>query len=147
MAPSLRETLARAAYSTLLRLVTPLYLARLWWRGRHEPAYRLAWRERLGGMDSASGEPPSGRLWLHAVSLGETRAAAALFAAACGLWCISLGVVDASFLQDKEQKVPNFVLAGRPWRILGVDWKGGTCSVEPAEVGGYPRWFGLPWRG
>jgi ATP-dependent Lhr-like helicase len=55
-----------------------------------------------------------------------------------------VGVVDASFLQDKEQKVPNFVLAGRPWRIVGVDWKGGTCSVEPAEVGGYPRWFGLP---
>lgn len=55
-----------------------------------------------------------------------------------------VGVVDASFLQDKEQKVPSFVLAGRPWRIVGVDWKGGTCSVEPAEVGGYPRWFGLP---
>jgi ATP-dependent helicase Lhr and Lhr-like helicase len=55
-----------------------------------------------------------------------------------------VGVVDASFLQDKEQKVPNFVLAGRPWRIIGVDWKGGTCSVEPAEAGGYPRWFGLP---
>lgn len=55
-----------------------------------------------------------------------------------------VGVVDAAFLQDKEQKVPNFVLAGRPWRILGVDWKGGTCSVEPAESGGYPRWFGQP---
>ena len=55
-----------------------------------------------------------------------------------------VGVVDASFLQDKEQKVPNFVLAGRPWRIVGVDWKGGTCSVEPAEAGGYPRWFGMP---
>lgn len=55
-----------------------------------------------------------------------------------------VGVVDASFLQDKEQKVPNFVLAGRPWRIVGVDWKGGTCAVEPAEAGGYPRWFGLP---
>lgn len=55
-----------------------------------------------------------------------------------------VGVVDASFLQDKEQKVANFVLAGRPWRIVGVDWKGGTCSVEPAEAGGYPRWFGLP---
>lgn len=55
-----------------------------------------------------------------------------------------VGVVDASFLQDKEQKVPNFVLAGRPWRIVGVDWKSGTCSVEPAEVGSYPRWFGLP---
>ncbi|MCU0657675.1 MAG: ATP-dependent helicase, partial [Polyangiaceae bacterium] len=55
-----------------------------------------------------------------------------------------VGVVDASFFQDKEQKVPNFVLAGRPWRIVGVDWKGGTCAVEPAEVGSYPRWFGLP---
>lgn len=55
-----------------------------------------------------------------------------------------MGVVDASFLQDKEQKVPNFVLAGRPWHVVGVDWRGGTCSVEPAEAGGYPRWFGLP---
>ena len=68
-------TLARAAYSTLLRLATPLYLARLWWRGRHEPMYRHAWRERLGGFD---GEPGTGRVWVHAVSLGETRAAAAL---------------------------------------------------------------------
>jgi len=77
----MKETLARAAYSTLLRLATPLYFARLWWRGRREPAYRRAWRERLGGFAGARaepGEPRPGRLWLHAVSLGETRAAAAL---------------------------------------------------------------------
>jgi ATP-dependent Lhr-like helicase len=55
-----------------------------------------------------------------------------------------VGVIDASFLQAKEQNFPSFVLAGRPWRIVSVDWKSGTCSVEPAEVGGYPRWFGLP---
>jgi ATP-dependent Lhr-like helicase len=55
-----------------------------------------------------------------------------------------VGVVNASFVQDKEQKVPNFVLAGRAWHINGVDWKGGTCSVEPAEAGAYPRWFGQP---
>ena len=71
-------TLARAAYSTLLRLATPLYLARLWWRGRHEPLYRQAWNERLGGY---RGQAVPGRLWLHAVSLGETRAAAALIEA------------------------------------------------------------------
>jgi len=66
---------ARAAYSTLLRAATPLYLARLIWRGRHEPLYRHALGERLG-----FGPPDTtpGRLWLHAVSLGETRAAAAL---------------------------------------------------------------------
>ncbi len=69
------EWLARSAYSLLLRLATPIYLARLWWRGRREPLYRSHWAERLGG---ASGQPQPGRLWLHAVSLGETRAAAAL---------------------------------------------------------------------
>ncbi len=69
------ELLARSAYSLLLRLATPIYLARLWWRGRREPAYRSHWAERLG----MGGEPAQpGRLWLHAVSLGETHAAAAL---------------------------------------------------------------------
>jgi 3-deoxy-D-manno-octulosonic-acid transferase len=68
-------TLARAAYALLLRLATPLYFARLWWRGRREPPYRQAWSERLGG---GAGAAAPGRLWLHAVSLGETRAAAAL---------------------------------------------------------------------
>lgn len=66
------EFLARFLYSTLLRLATPLYLARLWWRGRQEPGYRANWRERLGGF---AGEPRPGRVWIHAVSLGETRAA------------------------------------------------------------------------
>ncbi|RVU44575.1 3-deoxy-D-manno-octulosonic acid transferase [Rubrivivax rivuli] len=71
------EPLARALYALLLRLATPLYLARLWWRGRREPAYRSHWRERLGWP--AAGTPPvPGRLWLHAVSLGETLAAAPL---------------------------------------------------------------------
>jgi ATP-dependent Lhr-like helicase len=55
-----------------------------------------------------------------------------------------IGVVDASFLEDTAEKAPNFVLAGRPWRIVGVDWRGGTCAVQPADEGGYPRWFGLP---
>ena len=71
--------LARAAYSTLLRLATPLVLARTWWRGRREPLYRLALNERLGGYRGA--DPGTGRLWLHAVSLGETRAAEPLLAA------------------------------------------------------------------
>ncbi len=72
------EALARAAYSLLLRLATPPYFARLWWRGRQEPAYRGHWRERLGGF---KGQRVAGRLWLHAVSLGETHAAAPLIQA------------------------------------------------------------------
>ena len=71
----MKSWLAHVGYSTLLRLLTPIYLLRLWWRGRREPLYRHALAERLGfGYRTAA----SGALWLHAVSLGETRAAAAL---------------------------------------------------------------------
>ena len=55
-----------------------------------------------------------------------------------------IGMVDAFFLQDEDRRSAAFVLAGRPWRILNVNWKGGTCEVEPAEHGAYPRWYGRP---
>ena len=71
----MKSWLARFGYSTLLRALTPLYLLRLWWRGRREPLYRHALAQRLGlGYRTAA----PGALWLHAVSLGETRAASAL---------------------------------------------------------------------
>ncbi len=71
----MKNWLARAGYTTLLRLLTPAYLLRLWWRGRREPLYRQALAERLGWGYCAA---RPGALWLHAVSLGETRAATAL---------------------------------------------------------------------
>jgi 3-deoxy-D-manno-octulosonic-acid transferase len=67
------QGLALWAYSTVLRLATPLYLVRLWRRGKTEPGYRFRLMERLGFYP---GRPPlPGAVWLHAVSLGETRAA------------------------------------------------------------------------
>ena len=72
---SLRAALARGLYATVLRAALPAYFARLWWRGRQEPAYRQHWGQRLGFAPPEAG---TGRLWVHAVSLGETRAAAAL---------------------------------------------------------------------
>jgi len=69
------QRLARGSYSALLRVLQPVYLLRLYWRGRAEPLYRHAIAERLGSYDGA---PSAGWLWVHAVSLGETRAAAAL---------------------------------------------------------------------
>ena len=66
--------MVRLLYSTLLRVALPLWLARLWWRGAREPGYRQHFGERLGfGMRQTPGA-----LWVHAVSLGETRAAAPL---------------------------------------------------------------------
>lgn len=66
---------AHVLYDNLLRAAVPAYLLRLLWRSRHEPPYRQAMGERLGFYRS---EPSSGWVWVHAVSLGETRAAAAL---------------------------------------------------------------------
>ncbi|MEO8060804.1 MAG: 3-deoxy-D-manno-octulosonic acid transferase [Burkholderiales bacterium] len=72
---SLTQRVARAAYSLLLRLLQPLYVARLRRRGRVEPLYHHAIGERLGVYEGA---PSAGWVWVHAVSLGETRAAEAL---------------------------------------------------------------------
>ncbi len=70
-----RERAAHFIYSLALRLLQPVYALRLHWRGRVEPLYR----ERIGERFGFHAEPASsGWLWLHAVSLGETRAAAAL---------------------------------------------------------------------
>ena len=70
-----REWFARGVYSLLLRLLQPAYALRLWLRGRAEPLYRARLGERFGFYGEAVG---GGWVWLHAVSLGETRAAAAL---------------------------------------------------------------------
>ncbi|HEY1044608.1 MAG TPA: lipid IV(A) 3-deoxy-D-manno-octulosonic acid transferase [Telluria sp.] len=64
----------RAFYSFMWVLALPLVLLRLWLRGRKEPGYRAHWGERLGFYSQAA---RSGQmtLWVHAVSVGETRAA------------------------------------------------------------------------
>lgn len=59
-------------YSVMWWLVLPLALCRLWWRGRKEPGYRAHIAERLGFYFQA---PAAATIWLHAVSVGETRAA------------------------------------------------------------------------
>jgi len=65
----------RHLYTIALRLALPLILLRLWWRGRREPGYREGIQERFGIY---GGERPDQAIWLHAVSVGESRAAAPL---------------------------------------------------------------------
>ncbi|MYM30130.1 3-deoxy-D-manno-octulosonic acid transferase [Duganella sp. CY15W] len=67
----------RLFYSVMWWLALPLVLARLWLRGRKEPGYRQHWGERLGlyRRIGASGRAAAPVLWVHAVSVGETRAA------------------------------------------------------------------------
>jgi len=71
----------RRLYSTLLAISMPFILLRLWWRGRREPGYRRNVAQRLGRYAL----PRAERLvWVHAVSVGEARAAAPLVRALQG---------------------------------------------------------------
>jgi 3-deoxy-D-manno-octulosonic-acid transferase len=63
----------RTLYSALWWVALPAVLGRLWWRGRKEPGYRAHWGERLALGGPAPGERPT--IMVHAVSVGETRAA------------------------------------------------------------------------
>lgn len=65
----------RPLYSLLLLGAQPLLRRKLRGRGAAEPGYLHAMEERFGQY-RAPAEP--GALWIHAVSLGETRAAAIL---------------------------------------------------------------------
>lgn len=69
--------MANFLYNLALWLALPWVLGRLWWRGRVEPGYRRAVAERFGRYRSRGAHPV---IWIHAVSIGETRAARPLVA-------------------------------------------------------------------
>jgi 3-deoxy-D-manno-octulosonic-acid transferase len=71
--------MARLIYCLLLYLATPFIFLRLLWRGRLQSEYRLHWGERFGLYAKAITQDAP-LIWLHAVSVGETRAAAPLIA-------------------------------------------------------------------
>ena len=66
----------RSLYTFALCMAAPFILLRLWWRGAREPGYRRHLGERFGYYRDAHNEKPL--LWVHAVSVGEVRASAAL---------------------------------------------------------------------
>lgn len=66
--------MTRFLYTVLFHLLLPLVLLRLLWRGRRAPDYLRRVYERFGFSIPAM----RGGLWVHAVSLGETLAAAPL---------------------------------------------------------------------
>ena len=74
-----RERLVLMAYGWLMLLLQPLLLIKLRRRAQQEPEYGLNLAQRFGHFKD---KPLDGGLvWLHAVSLGETRAAALLLLA------------------------------------------------------------------
>ena len=70
--------MTRLHYSALLYLLLPFTILKLLWRGLKQPAYLEHWPERYGFYNQAASQP---LIWLHCVSVGETRAAKPLIEA------------------------------------------------------------------
>src|SRR5512147_808508 len=66
---------SRLAYTALLWLLLPYAFFHLWWRSRKQPEYLHHIGERFGRYKVRCDKPV---IWLHTVSVGETRAAATL---------------------------------------------------------------------
>ncbi len=71
--------MARLLYTLALIALLPWAILHLLWRARRQPAYLRHWGERFGSFAPARSSAPL--IWLHAVSVGETRAAQPLVAA------------------------------------------------------------------
>jgi 3-deoxy-D-manno-octulosonic-acid transferase len=67
--------MGRLVYTALLWMLLPLVPLRLLWRGRRQPEYLAHIGERFGRYQTPPSKPV---IWLHAVSVGETHAAAPL---------------------------------------------------------------------
>ena len=68
----------RLGYTLLLYALLPRAILHLWWRARRQPEYLEHVAERFGRYDIQAARP---LIWVHAVSVGETRAAEPLIQA------------------------------------------------------------------
>ena len=75
--------ITRALYALAWAIALPIALVRLAVRSRKQPGYLHAVDERLGRYSTKAGAP---LIWVHAVSVGETRAAAPVIAALRRAW-------------------------------------------------------------
>jgi len=76
---ALLKVCVRWLYGTLMTCLQPLLRRKVMQRGKAEPGYLVFVEERFGRY--AGPVAPAQWVWVHAVSLGETRAAAVLVAA------------------------------------------------------------------
>jgi 3-deoxy-D-manno-octulosonic-acid transferase len=68
-------------YRLSVLLLLPWAIIHLLWRSRRQPSYLRHWDERFGIYRRTVAAPSAPTFWIHAVSVGETRAAQPLIAA------------------------------------------------------------------
>ncbi len=117
--------MTRWLYSLVVWALQPLLRAKLKRRGRDEAGYLVAIGERFGHFSQAPADAGApARVWVHAVSLGETRAAAvllqALRAAHPGLRIVLTHGTATGRAQGQSLLQPGDVQVWQPWDTPGV---------------------------
>ena len=111
------EVMALACYGVLMRSLQPLLRRKLRRRGQQEPGYLLQVPQRFGVYDTPSLVP--GCVWVHAVSLGETRAAGLLIDALRqlqpGMRLLLTHSTATGWAQGQSLLKPGDVQAWLPW--------------------------------
>jgi 3-deoxy-D-manno-octulosonic-acid transferase len=119
------HSLLLAAYSTLMWMLQPVLRAKLARRAKAEPAYAQHMAERFGYYIHAA-QPGQGIpvVWVHAVSLGETRAAAILLAQLRsqlpGMRLLLTHSTATGRAEGAKLLQPGDVQAWLPWDTLGA---------------------------
>jgi len=83
--PRWMAVIARWAYTGAWLASLPIAMLYLLWRSRRQPEYRQHWGERFGRFQSGS-PMQQPLIWVHAVSVGETRAAEPLIRSLLERW-------------------------------------------------------------
>ena len=127
-------------YAAIMSVILPILLVRVWWRGRHGEAYRAHWRERLGWYAAQRQNDQGARaqnggsadrtarpqIWVHAVSLGETRASLPLLHAIRRRWPESRLILTHMTLTGRAAGA-SFGIAGLQQLYLPYDAAGGMA--------------------
>ena len=111
----------RYPYNLLMLALVPLLRRRLARRGVMESGYLVAVEERFGQYPEVS---QGGFIWVHAVSLGETRAAAVLIARLRtdmpGMRLLLTHGTATGRAEGKKLLRPGDVQVWQPWDTIGV---------------------------
>ena len=105
--------MTRLVYALLWWIAAPLAVLRLFWRARKLPGYATHIGERFGRYDAV---PQGPRIWIHAVSVGETRAAAPIVEALSQ----TKGGKTPRFMVVPHENVAMAMAHARDWPFTGV---------------------------
>jgi 3-deoxy-D-manno-octulosonic-acid transferase len=137
MAKPAPMSFARALFSALAWAVQPLLRRKLRRRALAEPGYGVAVPERFGHYQPADlGRDGRGRwVWIHSVSLGETRAAAILIKALRERMPAMRLLLTHSTATGREEGAkllrPGDVQVWLPWDTLGATRRLSRSSSPP----------------